>query len=135
MTDKMTISGVDDVNRILSQVAPRHAKNIMRATVHDMAKEVRDDARDDMPEDEGTMRKETRHKRERGSPVKVESTVRVSGKAFYWRFLERGDGPDGVAYDFFRNATHKMRSEMTSKFLQAFGQKFEAAVARERKKG
>lgn len=131
---KPVITGVEDVNYILENIAPRHAKNLMRATVHDVAKEVRDDAREGMPEDEGTMKKETRHKRERGGPAYVESTVRVGGKAYYWRFLEYGDGPDGLAYDFFRNAVHGLRGELKPRFLDAFGRKFEAAVARARKK-
>lgn len=124
------LRGLEDVDRLLSQIAPRQAKNILRATVHDMAKEIRDDARDGMPKDEGTLKKATRHKRERGTPSTIESTVRVSKAAFYWRFLEYGDGPDGVAYDFFYNATQKMRAQMMQRFLVSFGKKFEAAAAR-----
>jgi len=114
----------------LTQIAPRQAKNILRATVHDMAKEVRDDAKENMPVDEGTMKGATKHKRERGMPSQLRSTVRVGKQAFYWRFLEYGDGPDGVAYDFFFNAVHSMRSKMMTRFLVSFGKKFEAAAAR-----
>lgn len=134
MSDTRAVTGLEDVSRILGEIAPREARNIMRATVHDMAKDIRDTARDDMPENEGTMKKATRHKRERGAPTQLESTVRVSGDAFYWRFLEYGDGPDGVAYDMFRNATVGMRSEMHGRFLKSFGDKFEAALMRARKK-
>ena len=125
-----TISGLEDVDRLLSQIAPREAKNIMRATVHDMAKKIRDDAKSNMPEDEGTMKRATKHKRERGTPATVESTVRVGKDAFYWRFLEYGDGPDGVAYDFFLRSVVGMRNVMTTTFLTSFGNKFEAAAAR-----
>lgn len=129
----MTVRGVDDVNRILAKVGPRHAKNIIRATVHDMAKQVRDDAREIMPEDEGTMAAETKHKRERVIMDRIRSTVRVSRKAFYWRFLEYGTGPDRVAHDFFLQSVEKMRSNMHSRFLLSFGDKFERALARARK--
>ena len=128
------IRGLDDVDNLLSQVAPRQAKNILRTTVNDMAKQIRDDARDGMPENEGTMIKATRHKRERGTPSTVQSTVRVGRAAFYWRFLEYGDGPDKVAYDFFLRATNKMRAEMMRRFLMSFGAKFEAAAARAAKR-
>lgn len=128
------IEGVEDVERLLSQIAPRHAKNIMRATVHDMAKQVAEDARKDMPEDEGTMIAATKHKRDRAKGGKVSSSVRVNRIAFYWRFLEYGDGPDGVAYDFFRNAAHKLSSQMERTFLVSFAKKFEAAVERSRKR-
>lgn len=131
---KTTITGVKDVNRLLSQIAPRHAGNIMRATVHDIAKEVRDDARSGMPVDEGVMVKETKHKRERAFPGRYRSTVRVGRKSFYWRFLEYGDGPDGVAYDFFLRAINSMRSKIHAQFLTSFGRKFESAAVRARRK-
>lgn len=133
MKPTMKLRGVDDVDHVLSRIAPRQAKNIMRSTVHDMAKQVRDDARDGMPEDEGTMKKVTRHKRERVVMNKIRSTVRVGFDAFYWRFLEYGDGPDRIAHDFFLKAVHKLRSNMTSRFLTSFGDKFERALARARK--
>lgn len=130
----MTLRGLDDVNNLLTQVAPRQGKNIMRATIHDVAKEVRDNARKDMPVDEGTMKKVTRHKRERATPTHVRSTVRVGGAAFYWRFLEYGTGPDRIAYDFFRNAVHQMQAQLTQTFLVSFGKKYEAALVRARKR-
>lgn len=135
MTNKLTIRGLDDVTDTLNRIAPNQAKNIIRATVHDMAKQVRDDAKDGMPEDEGTMKKATKHKRERMVYGKARSTVRVGPRAFYWRFLEYGQGPDRIAYDFFMKAIHKMRGNMEGEFLQAFGRKFEAALARARKRG
>ncbi len=134
MRIETTLTGIEDVERLLSQIAPREAKNIMRATVHDMAKKIRDDAKAGMPEEEGTMKAATKHKRERGTPWAVESTVRVGREAFYWRFLEYGDGPDGVAYDFFLRSVHGMRAMMMSTFLTSFGQKFEAAAARAAKR-
>ncbi len=128
------ITGIKDVEMLLQSVGARQGKNIMRATVHDMAKEIRDDARKNMPEDEGTMISETKHKRERGTPNTVESTVRVGKAAFYWRFLEYGDGPDGVAYDFFLKSVHNMRGKMMTTFLTSFGSKFEDAAARAAKR-
>lgn len=124
------VRGIDDVNKILNQIAPRHARNIMRATVHDMAKQVRDDAKDGMPEDEGDMKRLTKHRRERAEGNRFTSSVRVGRKAFYWRFLEYGQGPDNVAYDFFLRAIQKMRGMMQERFLRAFGRKLEAALKR-----
>ena len=126
----MTLEGIEDAEKLLAQLAPREAKNILRTTVHDMAKQVRDDAREDMPENEGAMIKATKHKRERGTPTTIESTVGVGKVAFYWRFLEYGDGPDKVAYDFFLKASRKLRSQMVQRFLMSFGKKFEAAAVR-----
>ena len=134
MTTK--VRGLDDVDQLLGQVAPKQAFNIMRATVHGMAGEVAKDARDFMPVDEGDMVASTKHKRENPSKSvgRLRSTVRVAGKAFYWRFLEYGDGPDGVAHGFFAAAVQNMRVNMTSRFLNQFGKKFEAALGRARKR-
>lgn len=134
MKTRITLKGIEDVNEVLKELAPKHAKNIMRATVHDVAKKVAADSREGMPEDEGTMIKATKHKRERSTRTSVRSTVRVARTAFYWRFLEYGDGPDGVAYDFFFNAVQRMRAKLPQQFLESFKDKFEAALARAKKR-
>ena len=131
---KTKLRGVDDVDRILGDIAPRQAKNIMRSTVHDMAGQVRNDAKSGMPVDEGTMKKVTKAKRERIRDDRVRSTVRVAKVAFYWRFLEHGDGPDGVEHAFFARAVQKLKSNMNQRFLTSFGKKFEQTLARARKR-
>lgn len=134
---KTTITGVDDINRILGDIAPRQGLNIMRATVHGVAGEIRDDAKANMQdhEDTGTMRKAVKAKRERGAPGQVASTVRVGPSGFYWRFEEYGDGPDGLAKDNFMKAVADFRANMDTYFVRQFGKKFEAALARARKRG
>jgi hypothetical protein len=130
----MKLRGVDDVNDLLSRVAPNHAQNIMRATVHDMAREVAKDARGEMPSDEGDLKRSTKHKREKVRDGKVQSTVRVNRRAFYWRFLEYGQGPDGVEYAFFAKAVQKLRAAWTERFLRSFVKKFESTLARARRR-
>lgn len=124
------LEGLEDVQRLLKEIAPNQANNIMRATVFDMAKQIAADAREGMPVDEGLMRKETKHKRERSRPGFHNSSVGVTRKAFYWRFLEYGDGPDSIAYDFFLRAAERMRATMMGTFLRSFGAKFEKAAER-----
>jgi len=130
------IRGLEDVDELLSQIAPKQARNIMRSTVHDMAGQVRNDAKRAMPTEEGTMKKGTKAKRERirAFDDRVRSTVRVNRQAFYWRFLEYGDGPDGVEHAFFLKATQKMSVSMDALFLASFGKKFEQTLARARKR-
>lgn len=130
----MTLRGVDDVDALLSKIAPRQAQNIMRATVHEMAGGVRKDAQAGMPVDDGDMKRATKAKREQVRYGRIRSTVRVAKKAFYWRFLEYGDGPDKVEHAFFLRAVERLRAEMMSRYLVAFGKKWEAALARHRKK-
>lgn len=130
----MTLRGVEDVDRLLTRIAPRQAQNIMRATVHEMAGGVRKDAKAGMPYKSGDMQRATKAKREQVRDGRIRSTVRVDKKAFYWRFLEYGDGPDKVAHAFFGRAVERMRAEMHRRYLVAFGKKWEAALARHRKK-
>ena len=134
---KMEVTGVDDINRILSDIAPKHALNIMRATVHGIAGEIRNDAKENMApyEDSGNMRKATKAKRERGAPGLVSSTVRVGPSGFYWRFEEYGDGPDGLAKNNFMKAVANFRANMDRIFITQFGKKFEAVLARARRRG
>lgn len=132
---KMEVTGVEDVNRILSEIAPREAVNIMRSTIHGVAGEIRNDAKKEMSEGTGDMKKATKAKRERIVNGLVSSTVRVSFEAFYWRFREYGQGPDGEADSMFMKAVAKFRAGMDAHFIRHFGKKFEAALARARRRG
>jgi hypothetical protein len=132
---KMEVTGVEDINRILSDIAPRQALNIMRSTVHGVAGEIRDDAKGYMSVDSGDMKKATKAKRERVRFGEVSSTVRVAKKAFYWRFREYGQGPDGEADAMFMKSVANFRAVMDQYFVRQFGKKFEAALARARKRG
>ena len=134
MKPTVTIRGIDDVDRILSDIAPREGLNIMRATVHSVAGTIAKDARDNMPVDSGDMKKATKHKRERTQFGKVSSTVRVSKLAFYWRFREYGQGPDGREDAMFAKAVARFRANFDAIFVREFGKKFEAALARARKR-
>lgn len=134
MRSTATIRGIDDVNDLLKKVAPRQAKNIMRATVHGVAGEIRDEAKAMMPVDEGTMVRATRSKRRRGRVGEIRSDVIVTATAFYWRFLEYGQGPDQVEYGMFMRAVEKFRANMNRIFIEQFGKKWEAALARAAKR-
>lgn len=133
MKPKVTVTGVEDVHRLLTEVSPREAKNLLRATVHGVAGTIRNDAKKEMPEDDGDMKRGTKAKRERGTKTKIESTVRVAG-AFYWRFLEYGQGNQGREYAFFGKAVEKARSKLEQVFVQQFGKKWEAALKRAAKR-
>lgn len=131
---KVSITGISDINHVLLTIAPREAKNLMRAVVYDMASQLAADARVFSPDDTGTLDRSTKPRRERGTKDTVEATVRVAGKAFYWRFLEYGDGPDKVEHAMFLKALQKMRPQADRVYLEAFVRKLEARLARERKR-
>lgn len=130
MKSTITLKGIDDVNDLLTKIGPRTAQNIMRSTVHGIAGGIAKDAKNAAPEDEGDLKKSIKHKRERGLRGKLLSTVRVNPAAYYWRFLEYGQGPDGEEHAMFMRAVEKFRADSTGIFLREFGKKFEAALAR-----
>lgn len=132
----MTITGIADVNDVLMRIAPREAKNLMRATVFDVTKTVADTARENAPSDGAplTLKPAIQPKRERGSRDRIEATVRVASSAYFWRFLEYGQGPDNVEHAFFLKAIQALRPHMDYVYLEAFTRKLEARLARERKR-
>lgn len=121
--NRVELRNLDDVRKLLMSIAPREAENLMRTTTHDIAGQLADDARSQMPRDSGEMIAGTKHKREK-SPGKgrSRSTVRVA-RAFYWRFLEYGDGPDNVEHAFFLKSLRKMNAELNTVFLATFARK------------
>lgn len=134
MRATVTVRGLDDVNNLLKTIAPREAYNIMRATVHGVAGGIAKDARFDAPQDDGDLKKAIKPKRERAVFGYLKSTVRVNPVAFYWRFLEYGQGPDGEEHAFFMRAVEKFRQDMHGIFLTQFGKKWEAALKRAAKR-
>lgn len=135
MTFKMEIRGIADVNRTLRTIAPKEARNLMRTTVHRMARGIAYQAKTYAPIDDGDLKSAIRHKRENmPAPYIVRSTVRVSRSAFYWRFLEYGDGPDGIEHAFFYRAMENFRREIDQIYLHAFTTQLEKRLATLRKK-
>lgn len=134
---KMSVSGVPEIQYLLSALAPREAKNIMRATVNGIAGEIRDDAKRNYPDGyyaTGKAVKATKAKRRRGKFGLIRSDVIVEKQAFYWRFLEYGQGPDHTEWAMFGKAVEAMRRELPTILRRQFGKKWEAAMKRAAKK-
>jgi hypothetical protein len=130
------ITGVEDTLAALRTLKDREAINLIRATNHDVAKQLAVDAKSNMAglQDSGDMIAGTRADRRRGTKEAVRSTVGVAG-AFYWRFLEYGQGPDRTEHAMFLKALQKMGAVALEKFLASFARKFEQAAARKAKRG
>ena len=129
---KMQIAGIADVNKVLQEIGPREAKNLIRATAQDIASKLAKSAKENAPKESGALQKGIKAKRERGDRETVHSSVRA--RPFYWRYLEYGQGPDGVEHAFFLKALQEMRPNMDQVYLASFVKKLEARLARERKK-
>jgi len=127
------LRGVDDVYRVLDQIAPREARNIMRATVGGMATELNKDAKDLAPMDEGDLVTSMKVKRRRIRDGQVRADLVVERRAFYWRFIEYGTTKRS-ADPFYMFAAERFRSRALRSFLTQFGNKFEAALRRARRR-
>jgi hypothetical protein len=130
------VSGIQNVVGILADMTPREAKNLMRATVADIAKQLAKTAKDYAPVDQGDVKGGIKHKRARGSKnvVAAEVVANTNGTSFHWRFREYGQGPDGREDAMFLTALMKMESEMQRVFLDTFTRKLVDAMARKAKK-
>lgn len=129
------IRGIEDVNRVLREIAPNEAKNLMRATTLDLAKGIAQDAQANAPVDEGNVKAGINHKRARGDryTVKAEVVANANGTSFHWRFREYGQGPDGREDAFFLRALMKGQSELAQRYLTAFTDKLVRRLARKSK--
>lgn len=134
MKTEVRITGVADVNRVLRQIAPKEAQNLLRATLFEMAKQVAKEASNNAPVDDGDLKGSIKARRERGKKNVLMASVRVLRKAFYWRFLEYGQGPDGVEHAFFLKALQNIEPEIERIYLQTFAKKLVARLARLSKK-
>lgn len=123
------IRGIDDVRRLLRDIMPKEARVLSRQTVKDVATEIADEAKRIMPVDEGAMRAGTRAQQERDKDGQGRASVRVRG-AFYWRFLEYGDGPDGIEHAMFMRAKEKVMSQIDTIATQKFVRRLASRLAK-----
>lgn len=132
---KVTITGVADVNRILREVTPREAKNLLSASTLEIAKELSKDAKSFAPNDPSTPEwfgNSFGQKRERGNrnTVAASAIVKNIKRNFFWRFLEYGQGPDNVEHAMFLKAFQKMKPQIVHVYMRIFGKKLEARLKR-----
>lgn len=141
MTRGIVIDGLDNLEIMLGDIAPRQARNLNRSTIHAVAGVIRNDARKRAPKDEGTLRKAIKAKRRRPknpdapySDVMVEHGDDAKHDAFYWRFIEYGT-VDEAARPFIGPAMEAARPLIPTIYREQFAKKYAAYLARKAKKG
>lgn len=102
------VDGLDAVLALLEDVAEKHAKPLTADFCMDVAEAIVDEAKPLMPVDSGDMRRLTVAERGKGQRYAGSASVNVGRDAYYWRFLEYGDGPDGIEHAFFARAREKV---------------------------
>lgn len=139
---EVAVIGLEDINKVLSELAPKYANNLSKALVHGMASETVKEARKRVPKRTGNLRRAIKAKRRRGKPGQPVSDVIVeSGKTakydgFYWRFVEFGTGGPVPQPEqpFLRPAKDMIQSNIPRIAEEQFTKKLAAAVKREQKR-
>jgi len=129
---KITFTGLDDVSQALTELAPRQARNIMRATVHGIAGKIRDESKKNAPKQTGALRRAIKAKRAKSRPDRPESHVTVDPAAYYWKFLEYGT-VKLTGKPFILPAMEKVDAQREQILIEQFGKKFEASMRRAKK--
>lgn len=136
---EIEVHGLEEMDRVFNEIAPKHAVNLMRATVHGVAGEIRDTAKKEAPKLDGTLRKAIKAKRRRmsfdwiQSDVIVEHGAAAKNDAFYWRFIERGTStlPERP---FVLTSVRALESRFPEILREQFVKKLTAALARQRRR-
>lgn len=127
---------IDDaeVKRMLDSVAPKQARNILRAAVQAAASRIAKQAKAAAPRGPtGALKKSIKAERKKSHPDKPVSVVKVAPSAFYWKFVEFGTNKMSDR-PFIRPAYDNYRANYQSIFREEFGKKFEASLARAAKR-
>lgn len=130
------IEGLDDVVAALTSIAPKEARNLARNTVQQVASDIARDAADKAPRDDGVLKRsiKARRRNTHGGDT-FESVVHVLPAAYYWRFLEYGQGPDGVEHAMFLKAVNRYKADGNKRHLDAFAKVLERRIKRAIKRG
>lgn len=135
----MQVIGAEDIKRTLEQIAPKHSRNLMRATVQGIASEISKESKKRAPKDTGDLKKAIFAKRKKSPPDKPVSEVIVRHgsqakyDAFYWRFVEYGTVKQS-AQPFIKPSEELVGANLNAILTAQFGKKLEALLKRERKK-
>lgn len=134
--NQVVITGTEDVAKLLNNIAPKHAKNLLRSTVHAVAARVGKQAKENAKKykDTGTLQKSIKWRRKKSPPEKPVSIVYVKPEAFYWRFVEYGTKKGLPERPVFRLAEQQLKSDMPKILVEEFAKKLEAKIKREAKK-
>lgn len=140
--DLVQVVGLEDVQKVLNQIAPKHARNLSRALIHGLASETAKEAKKRVPTDTKTLRKAIKAKRRRGKPNQPVSDVIIDkargagGDVFYWNMVEYGTGGKTPQAErpFLRPARDLTEVRMPQMIEEQFKKKLVSAINRAKKK-
>lgn len=140
--DIVQVIGLEEIQKVLTQIAPVHARNLSRSLIHGLASETAKEARKRVPTDTKTLRKAIKAKRRRGKPGQPVSDVIIDkargagGDVFYWNMVEYGTGGKTPQPErpFLRPARDLTEANMPRIIEEQFKKKLVSAINRAKKK-
>ena len=127
------MQGIAEIQKVLEDLAPRHARNIMKNTVYGVAAELRNEVRAAAPVDDGKLKRSVSAKNLRSPPDKPASIVYFKPQGFHWRFVEHGT-VKMPAIPFVTPAVNRFQTRLPQLINERFIKSLDKAVARELKK-
>ena len=149
MTVGIQVKGLEQVEKLFKDLAPRHVRNINRATIHGIASEgvkiARRELRSKGIDRTGNLRRSIKAKRMKSHPDRPRSKIYFAqGKeakhdGFYWRFIEYGfrhvrGGRFIAERPFIRPTREQIRANFDRFYIPTLRKKYIAAIKREQKK-
>ncbi len=132
MKTAVQIDGLEELEDMFADLAPREVNNIIRAAVHGLAGQVRDQMKAAVTVDTGEVRDGIYALRRRGKPNFPVSEVRIR-KTDHGLMLEFGTSKTRPQ-PYIVPTVERMRPGMPRYFKEQVGAKLERALARKAKK-
>jgi len=137
---RLEITGIEEVNKILKEIAPKHAANIARSTVHAIASDIAKEAKSSaVTGDTKNLKKSIKAKRRKSPSYRPRSDVVVThgssakNDAWYWHFVEFGTKKQ-PAQPFFLPVYNKYKASINTIYKKKFFVQLAKKLAREAKK-
>lgn len=130
----MQIDGLEELREMLTEIAPREANNILRATVHGLAGKVRDRMKTRVKRRSGDLAKSIKAVRRRGKPNFPVSEVRMMATPHPHGLMLEFGTVKTKAQPFIVPTVEAMRSSVPQIYREEFGKKLEKALERRAKK-
>ncbi len=116
MSARVRIEGLDELERQFDRLADTSKKKVMMKALNAGIAPIKKEAKKNAPVDQGVLKKNIRSKQMRytGKPA---VGIYVSGKAYYWYFIENGTSKMAAA-PFLRPAADSKHEEGVNKFKE-----------------
>ena len=143
---QINIEGMEELKKMLEDIAPRAAQNIGRSAVQSIASAIAKEVKSSIPHSvTGTLKRSVKAVRKKSYPNRPKSVVRFNAQkkdvkedAYYWKWIEYGKraGKSGEQKPthFVAKIKEKYLRNMPTLMREAYGKKLEAYLVRQAKK-